>query len=86
MNLLPGEVGLNFAHVEQLSRELEGEGQVLLETRAILLQLLCVSHLEVLDLGLVLLLGLGEHVVPVRVEFLVLLDVCLLDLFLALLV
>jgi len=44
------------------------------------------SDFELFDLDLVLLLGLGEHTVPVQVELLVLLDVGLLDLLLALLV
>lgn len=44
------------------------------------------SDFKLLDLLLVLLLGLGEHTVPVLVELLVLLDVRLLDLFLPLLV
>ena len=44
------------------------------------------SDFELFDLDLVLLLGLGEHTVPVQVELLVLLDMGLLDLLLALLV
>ena len=42
--------------------------------------------LQLLDLGLVLFLGLGQHVVPMLVELLVLLNVGSLDLLLTLLV
>jgi hypothetical protein len=83
---LLSEVCLNLALVQEFSRKFECEGQGLLEGLTILLELLCVSDFELLDLLLVLLLGLGEHTVPVLVELLVLLDVRLLDLFLPLLV
>ena len=43
-------------------------------------------HLQLLDFHLVFLLGLGQNAVPVLVKLLILLNVRLLDLFLALLV
>jgi len=77
---------LDFAHVEQLSRKFERQGKILFHLSSVLLQLLGMSHLELFNLLLVFFLGFRENVVPVLVEFLVLFDVGLLDVFLSLLV
>ena len=77
---------LNTPEIEQFSRVLKGERQILLELRSIFFQRLGVSVLEINNLLLVLLLCPLEFEVPVLVEVLVLFDVGLLDLFLLLLV
>ena len=77
---------LNTSEIEQFSRVLKSERQILLELRSIFFQRLGVSVLEINNLLLVLLLCPLEFEVPVLVEVLVLFDVGLLDLFLLLLV
>ena len=82
---LLGQVLLDLAHVEQLSRELESKRKVFLEALAVLLQLLRVSIFKFFNFDLIFLLCFLEYCVPVLIKLLVLLDVGLLDLFLALL-
>ena len=77
---------LNTSEIEQFSRVLESERQILFELRSIFFQRLGVSVLQINNLLLVLLLCSLEFEVPVLVEVLVLFDVGLLDLFLLLLV
>jgi len=77
---------LNTSEIEQFSRVLESERQILFELRSIFFQRLGVSVLQINNLLLILLLCSLEFEVPVLVEVLVLFDVGLLDLFLLLLV
>ena len=84
--LLLCETFLNTSEIEQFSRVLESERQILLELRSIFFQRLGVSVLQINNLLLVLLLCSLEFEVPVLVEVLVLFDVGLLDLLLLLLV
>lgn len=78
--LLPRQLALDGLQVEQLSRELEGERQLLLEHLAVVLQVADVALLEGADRLLVLLLDLREGLIPALVEVLVLHQVRLLDL------
>ena len=82
---LLGQVLLDLAHVDQLSRELESKRKVFLEVLAVLLQLLRVSIFKFFNFDLIFLLCFLEYCVPVLIKLLVLLDVGLLDLLLALL-
>ncbi len=84
--LLLGEVSLNLAHVEQLGRLLERQRECLFQFSSVVLQLLGVPHLEFFDLLLVFFLRFREHLVVMLIKLLVLLNVSLLDFFLALLV
>ena len=82
---LLGQVGLNLAQVEQLSRELESQRKSLFQVLTVLTQLLGLPILQIRDFHLIFLLGLLKDCVPVLVELLVLLDVGLLDFLLSLL-
>lgn len=84
--LLLGQVGLDLAQVQKLSREFEGQWKGLFKILSVLLQILGVTVLQLLDLHLVFLLGLLELHIVVLIEVLILLNVSLLDLFLTLLV
>ena len=77
---LLSETGLDSLLVEELSAELKGEGQLLLQLLPVSLQLHGVSLLKFSQSLGVLLLGLEEILVPLLVELLVLLDVGLLAL------
>ena len=83
--LLFCQIGLNLALVEQLGRWFDLNWQVLFEVRAILLQLCNVSILGLFDLLLIFLLNLSNHVIPVLIELLVLVDMGSLQLLLPLL-
>lgn len=83
--LLPRQILLNLTHVKQLCRLLELKREGLLEICSVLLKLLSMVCLELLQLLLILFLGFCEDAIPVFVEFLVLLDMGVLDFFLALL-
>lgn len=83
--LLLREGLLDASEVEELSRVLEGHGEVLFEVLSVLLEALRVSVLKVNDLSLVFLLSSLELEVPVLVEILVLFNMGLLDFFLLLL-
>ena len=84
--LLLGQVGLDLAQVQKLSREFEGQWKGLFKILSVLLQIFGVTVLQLLDLHLVFLLGLLELHIVVLIEVLILLNVSLLDLFLSLLV
>ena len=79
--LLPSELALDSLQVEQLSRELEGEGELLLKHLAVLLEVPDVALFKGSYSLLVLLLDLGQGIVPTLVEVLVLHQVGLLHLF-----
>lgn len=83
--LLLRQILLNLTHVKQLCRLLELKREGLLEICSVLLKLLSMVCLKLLQLLLILFLGLCEDAIPVFVEFLVLLDMCVLDFLLALL-
>jgi len=79
--LLSCELALDGLQVEELSRQLEGEGELLLEHLAVLLEVTDVALFKGPDGLLVLLLNLSEGIVPPLVEVLVLHQVGLLNLF-----
>lgn len=76
--LLAGKLLLDLLEVEELGRLFECEGQLLLEEAAVLLEIADVFVLERANRLLVLLLNLGERLVPTLVEVLVLHQVGLL--------
>ena len=84
--LLLGQIRLNLAQVEQLSRELESQGQRLLQLLAILFQAFSVQVLNIHNFLLIFVLSLLKLFVPMLVELLVLLNVSSLALFSLLLV
>ena len=83
--LLLCEVLLDLTQIEELSRVFEFKWEGLLQVLPVLLQLLSMTSLKLLDLGLVLLLSFLKLHVIVLVEVLVLLNMSLLDFLLALL-
>lgn len=76
--LLLGQAGLDALQVQQFRAELERQRQLLLEHLPVGLDLLRVAVLQLSKSLGVLLLGLQEILVPLRVELLILLDVGLL--------
>ena len=84
--LLLGQIRLNLAQVEQLSRELESQGQRLFQLLAILFQAFSVQVLNIHNFLLIFVLSLLKLFVPMLVELLVLLNVSSLALFSLLLV
>ena len=83
--LLLRQVRLDLSKIQKLRREFKDERQILFKILSVLLELLRVSHLQLLDFHLVFLLRLGQDAVPVLVKLLILFNVRLLDLLLALL-
>ena len=84
--LLLGQIRLDLAQVEQLSRELESQGQRLFQLLAILFQAFSVQVLNIHNFLLIFVLSLLKLFVPMLVELLVLLNVSSLALFSLLLV
>jgi hypothetical protein len=79
--LLAGKLLLDLLEVEEFGGLLEGEGQLLLEEAAVLLEVADVFVFERANRLLVLLLDLGERLVPPLVEVLILHQVRLLHFF-----
>jgi len=84
--LLFGKILLDLPQIEKFGRKFESERQFLLQLSSILLKVSRVPIFELNNLILVILLGLLENVVPMRIKFLILFDMSLLDFFLSLLV
>jgi len=78
--LLLGQRALDLLEVKQFGAKLESQRKFLLQFCSVTLDLLSVSIFELTEGLGILLLGLKEIVVPLLVEFLVLLDVGLLTL------
>lgn len=66
---------MNLLHVQELGAELEGQREVFAENLPILLNLYRMTVLKLPKRLCILFLGLQEVVVPLLVEFLILLDV-----------
>ena len=84
--LLLGEVLLNLSEIEKFGRKFECKRQFLLQLTPVLLQISSVPIFELNNLILVVFLSFLQNVVPMRVKFLILFDMSLLDFFLSLLV
>ena len=84
--LLLGEVLLDLSEIEEFGRKFECERQFLLQFTPVLLKIFSVSIFELNNLILVVFLSFLQNVVPMRVKFLILFDMSLLDFFLSLLV
>jgi hypothetical protein len=78
--LLLGEVVLDLLLVEKLSTVFESEGQFLFEIVAVRLKLKSMLVLELAEGLSVLLLGLEKILIPLLIEFLILLNMGLLAL------
>ena len=79
--LLSRELTLDGLQVQELSRQLESKGKLLLEHLTVLLKIADVALLKSTDGLLILLLDLSKSIVPSLIEVLVLHQMSLLDLF-----
>lgn len=76
-----GQVVLNFSHIQEFRAELERQWKFIAKNLSIALNLSSVPRLELTQSLSIFLLRLQKILVPLLVEFLVLLDVCLFALF-----